>query len=184
MDTTYGCNRRDGNGMTLNNVSSPWKSPWVKGAALFAGAVFLLCIAVGGWLVYRSSEERKGFFRTLDLNADGYVTLQEWMAYYGPHEHPWRECAGKDFEPADCNHDQRLSWSEHKAARFDWNYCGRSPEIFTEWEYKKPIWNSRTGAYTLRRLYGSPLDHPSRTPSDRRARGICRNRGLKAKTRV
>ena len=98
------------------------------------------------WKDYRQS----GFFRrSLDLNMDDYVTLEEWMAYYGPQEHPWSEFPGRDFQPADCDGDLRLSWSEYRSARFGQRYCGNRRPPFSEWSFKRPVRNPDTGAYVL-----------------------------------
>ena len=88
-------------------------------------------------------------FRHLDLNVDGQVTLQEWMAYYGPHNHPWSECSGRDFQPADCDGDLRLSWWEYMSARFMKRYCGSSRWPFIEWSFIRPMLNPETGTYVL-----------------------------------
>ena len=88
------------------------------------------------------------FFRSIDTNNDQHVDLQEWMAYYGPHRHNWQRCSGKDFEPADCDGDQALSWSEYRSARFDGLYCGdRTP--FIKRIYRKPVLQADGQTYVL-----------------------------------
>lgn len=88
------------------------------------------------------------FFRHMDANGDQHVDLQEWMAYYGPHSHSWQRCSGKDFEPADCDGDQTLSWSEYRSARFDGLYCG-DPAPFSKRIYRKPVLQSDGQTYVL-----------------------------------
>lgn len=88
------------------------------------------------------------FFVGLDTNADEELDLQEWMAYYGPHDHPWTNCSGNDFEPADCDGSQSLSWTEYYQARFKRNYCDNPRPFLTR--FRKPHLNPATGHYELR----------------------------------
>lgn len=104
----------------------------------------VLCLATS-WLIGCQSEPST-FFRSLDSNQDGFLDLQEWMAYYGPHDHPWENCSGNDFEPADCNEDAMLSWKEYHAYRFRNRYCEGRPIANL---YRKPELNSQTEKYEL-----------------------------------
>ncbi|MEO1244177.1 MAG: hypothetical protein AAFX56_00720 [Pseudomonadota bacterium] len=85
------------------------------------------------------------FFLSLDADKDKSVDLQEWMAYYGPHDHAWENCSGKDFEEADCNDDLRLSWPEYHVARFTPHRCDDAAGFLTV--YRKPELNQATGRY-------------------------------------
>ena len=101
------------------------------------------------------------FFQHMDTNDDKQVDLQEWMTYYGPHQHDWQQCSGKDFEPADCDGDQRLSWDEYRSARYDGVYCGdRTP--FSKRIYRKPVLHANGQAYAL-------LDSCERAAADAQA---------------
>lgn len=91
--------------------------------------------------------EPSDFFVGLDTNDDGELDLQEWMAYYGPHDHPWENCSGNDFEPADCDASQSLSWTEYYQARFKQDYCGNPRPFLTR--FQKPARNGTTGEYEL-----------------------------------
>lgn len=91
--------------------------------------------------------EPSDFFVGLDANEDGELDLQEWMAYYGPHDHPWENCSGNDFEPADCDASQSLSWTEYYQARFKQDYCGNPRPFLTR--FQKPTLNTATSEYEL-----------------------------------
>ncbi len=86
-------------------------------------------------------------FRSMDANNDRSVDLQEWMAYYGPHEHSWDRCSGRDFEPADCDGDRALSWPEYHAARFKSDYCGDT--LWYLMRYQKPKRDANNGRYAI-----------------------------------
>lgn len=101
------------------------------------------------------------FFRGVDADDNGKLDLQEWMAYYGPHEHPWQRCSGKDFEPADCDGDHALSWEEYHSARFDNSFCGDSAP-FAKLIYEKPVTDPNAGEYVL----VSPCAIAAGQPSD------------------
>ena len=123
--------------------------------ALLTINVFMVMLLVK---LYKPSDH----FRRLDLNTDGYLTLQEWMVYYGPHDHSWAECSGRDFQPADCDGDLRLSWREYHSARFSWRYCDNPRSPFSEWSFKRPVRNPKTGTY----VFLPPERLPPRPPQD------------------
>ena len=85
------------------------------------------------------------FFRGLDTNGDRSVDLQEWMHYYGPHDHAWENCAGNDFEKADCDGNLVLSWEEYHSARFESDFCGDAEAHLTI--YQKPRLDPVSGRY-------------------------------------
>ena len=108
------------------------------------GAVFLtFLLGISGCDVFGPSD----FFRALDTDRSGSLDLDEWMSYYGPHEHPWERCSGHDFEPADCNGDLELSWAEYHSARFKSDFCGDPQAHLTI--YQKPVLDPATGRYVL-----------------------------------
>jgi hypothetical protein len=72
---------------------------------------------------------KSSHFQSLDSDSDDQLSLNEWMAYYGPHSHDWERCAGKDFEPADCDGDMHLSWFEYYRYRFRGIYCTAAPGL-------------------------------------------------------
>ena len=110
-------------------------------AATTLAAAALLLAGVGG-----CERGPSDFFRSMDRDQDGSVDLKEWMAYYGPHQHDWARCSGRDFEPADCDGDLRLSWSEYHAARFGGRYCD-SASLTTV--YSKPVLHPGATDYAL-----------------------------------
>jgi len=58
------------------------------------------------------------FFSGLDTNEDGALSRSEWQAHYGQHRHaPGEICMGEDFDKADCDDDELLTWSEYYAYR-------------------------------------------------------------------
>lgn len=70
--------------------------------------------------------EPSDFFRRLDRNRDGELSRAEWAAYYDRHNHPPGDlCMRRDFEPADCDQNGRLTWSEYYDRRF--TYSRRCP---------------------------------------------------------
>ncbi|MEM8817851.1 MAG: hypothetical protein AAGE85_18715 [Pseudomonadota bacterium] len=81
----------------------------------------------------------------MDADNDKSIDLQEWMAYYGPHDHAWKSCSGNDFEEADCNDDLRLSWSEYYVARFTSHRCDDEADFVTV--YRKPALDEASGRY-------------------------------------
>jgi len=101
-------------------------------------------------------------FKSLDTNNNRAIDLQEWMAYYGPHTHSWDRCSGNDFEPADCDGDQALSWPEYHAARFKSDYCGDDQWYLTR--FQKPVLDTSSGQYALLPSCKMPLPASSNLP--------------------
>lgn len=97
------------------------------------------------WLVTAGGCGPSDFFRGLDTDGSRSVDLDEWMAYYGPHEHAWERCAGHDFEPADCDGDRVLTWQEYRSARFESDFCGDPEAHLTI--YAKPVLDQSSGRY-------------------------------------
>lgn len=124
---------------------------WFKSRGFFRLLVVTMiatCLAIVLWR-YEQREyagELRTFFRQLDLDADGVLSLQEWMAFYGPHSHPWEQCSGMLFEPADCNGDRQLSWDEFSAPYLRRDYCGERGAFG---RFKKPVFDAQTGLYVL-----------------------------------
>ncbi len=68
-------------------------------------------------------------FDSLDIDSDRRLSLDEWMAHYGPHTHDWELCWGSHFEPADCDGDLHLTWPEYYRLRFRHEFCGENPGL-------------------------------------------------------
>lgn len=124
---------------------------WFKSRGFFrllVGTAIATCLAIVLWRHEQReyAGELRTFFRQLDLDADGRLTLQEWMAFYGPHTHAWEHCSGMLFEPADCSGDRQLSWDEFSAPYLRRDYCGARGAVG---RFKKPVLDARTGLYIL-----------------------------------
>ena len=105
----------------------------------------LLVFAVPLYLT-ACSDAPSDFFRSLDRDSNSFVDLDEWMVYYGQHSHGWDSCSGNDFEPADCDADQRLSWTEYHAYRFEGLRC-RPGAVGVR--FRRPTLDERRGGYQL-----------------------------------
>ena len=115
---------------------------------MLVGTVIITCLAIVLWRHEQQeyAGELRTFFRQLDLDSNGMLTLQEWMVFYGPHTHAWEQCSGKLFEPADCNGDRQLSWDEFSAPYLRRDYCGERGAFG---RFQKPVIDAQTGLYVL-----------------------------------
>lgn len=83
---------------------------WFKSRGFIRLLVGVVIVTLITLLLWRHEQqeyagELRVFFRQLDLDSDGALTLQEWMAYYGSHTHAWAQCSGRIFQLADCDGD-------------------------------------------------------------------------------
>ena len=93
-------------------------------------------------------------FTSLDRDGNGELSLNEWMAYYGSaeHDHAWNSCYGSDFEPADCDFNQSLTWHEYAQMKFGRKACDDQASygnLFTEQIVRRPIQQADTGEWNL-----------------------------------
>ena len=95
----------------------------------------------------QQGNEPSTFFTALDRNADAALDLDEWMAEYNNHPHDWMRCAGKDFEPADCDGYLKLTWPEYYSYRFENEWCVPVTPYLTN--YQKPAVDPGMGQYQL-----------------------------------
>ena len=123
----------------------------MKGLLQRIGLLVIMPILAGVSLPHCEWQGPSRFFIALDSDGNDEVSLDEWMDYYGEHSHPWIQCSGKDFGPADCDESSSLSWSEYHAYRFRYEWC--KPRTAYLW-YDKPVFDLTTGRFVLRRHHG------------------------------
>lgn len=93
-------------------------------------------------------------FTSLDQDGNGELNINEWMAYYGneEHDHTWNSCYGSDFEPADCDFNQSLTWHEYAQMKFGRKACDNQASygnLFTKQIVRRPVQLADTGEWKL-----------------------------------
>lgn len=94
------------------------------------------------------SDGPSSWFKHIDKDFNGELSLNEWMHIYGTphtyeiHKYKWQVCRGNHFELADCDRNNSLTWHEYYEFKFNGQ---QSCTNKSRKDVTRPVLNKETG---------------------------------------